>query len=424
MSTPSRIVIVGASLGGLRAAEQLRAAGWDRAIEVIGAEPHLPYNRPPLSKELLTGEPLTAEQAAEKTALRRRRSAADVDFRLGTAAVSADLIGKTLSLSDGSRTNYDGLVIATGLRARQLNVPGPEGGRHRIRTVEDSLALQQSLQPGARVVVIGAGFIGCEIAASASARGCKVTLVEGGKGPMHRPLGPEVAAAFRAWIAGKGIGCLAGRQIAEFLPAEHDAGLVGAVRLVPAPDVPSSARAETVTADVVVEAVGSVPNTEWLEGNGLDLSDGVLADAQLRVVGAAEAVAVGDIVRFPDVRLGGTPRRVEHWATPGDTAKTAARTLVAELTGTPLPPPCHALPNFWSDQFGLRVTGLGNPALADNAQVLEGSLEAIDDGVVVGYFRTDLATGENQLIGTVLAAVPPKTILYWRQQLSAVLAAA
>lgn len=404
-TTKRRIVVVGASLGGLRAAEQLRTAGWDGEIEVIGDEPHAPYNRPPLSKELLATPGLSPEEALAQVAFRRKKSVEDVTFRLGAGVVSSDLDRRVLRLADGTETTFDGLVIATGLRARRLEVPGPTGGRHVVRTLDDSLALRTELVPGARVVVIGAGFIGCEIAATALDLGCEVTLVEGGKGPMHRPLGAEVADAFRRRLAARGITCLASRHVQEFTVSETDPSRVGAVVL---------AEGEQLPADVVVEAVGSVSNVEWLEGNGLDLTDGVLADEWLRVVGAHNVVVVGDLARFPDLRLQETPRRIEHWATPGDTAKTAARVLAAELTGQALPDPCDALPNFWSDQFGLRISGLGSPALADELKVMEGSLDDIDSGVAVGYWRN------GAFIGAVIAGLPPQRLIHYRTQLMAV----
>lgn len=403
-TSQKKILIIGASMGGLRAAEQLRSVGWDGAIEVIGNEIHPPYNRPPLSKEILTEQGMDVDAILGKLAFRLKRSMADVKISTGNGAIGADLAAGTVTLVDGSTRAYDGLVIATGIRPKRLDIPGPSAGRHVVRTVEDSLALRAELVPGVRVAVIGAGFIGCEVAATAIQNGCTVTLVEGTKGPMHRPLGAEVAAAFRARLEGRGIKCLSGSYAASFAPAPSNPQRVGAVLLDDG---------RHIEADVVIEAVGSLPNTEWLEGNGLDLSDGVLTDQNLRVVGAANAVAVGDIARFPNELWASGPRRVEHWATPGDTAKTAARSLIAQLRGTELPEPCHALPNFWSDQFGLRITGMGAPALAQYHRVLEGDLADIDAGVAVGYF-----VGE-RMVGFLSAGLSAKRVLELRAGLEA-----
>ncbi|WP_105030242.1 NAD(P)/FAD-dependent oxidoreductase [Arthrobacter ruber] len=403
-TTERRIVVVGASLGGLRAAEQLRAAGWDGEIEVIGDEPYAPYNRPPLSKELLANPGLSADEALAKVAFRRKKQTEDVTFRLGSAVVSSNLQERVLRLADGTQVTFDGLVIASGLRARRLTAPGPMGGRHVIRTLDDSLALHSELKPGTQVVVIGAGFIGCEAAATALELGCDVTLVEGGKGPMHRPLGSDVAEAFRRRLVRRGITCLADRHVEKFEACDTDSTRVGAVVL---------ASGERLPTEVVIEAVGSVPNVEWLEGNDLNLTDGVLCDEWLRPVGTSNVVAVGDIARFPDLRLRQTPRRIEHWATPGDTAKTAARTLTADLAGASLPDPCDALPNFWSDQFGLRISGLGSPALADELAVMEGTLDDIDAGIAVGYWR------DSVLVGVVVAGLPAQRLLQYRTQLTA-----
>lgn len=403
-TSQKKVLIVGASMGGLRAAEQLRSAGWDGDIEIIGDETHLPYNRPPLSKEILTDAAMDTTAALGKLAFRLKRSMADVSITTGNGAVAADLAAGTVTLADGSEKAYDGLVVATGIRPRRLDIPEAAGGRHVVRTIEDSLALRAKLVPGARVAVIGAGFIGCEVAATAIQNGCSVTLIEGGKGPMHRPLGATVAAAFRKRLQDRGIICLEGAHAAGFEAATDEGQQVAAVLLEDG---------RRIEADVVIEAVGSIPNTEWLAGNGLDLTDGVLTDQHLRVIGADNVVAVGDIARYPDPRWATGARRVEHWATPGDTAKTAARSLIAHLTGGEAPEPCRALPNFWSDQFGLRITGMGAPAMAENHRVLEGDLADIDAGVSVGYYAGQ------RLVGFLSAGLSAKRVLELRAELEA-----
>ncbi|MFJ2769688.1 NAD(P)/FAD-dependent oxidoreductase [Streptomyces sp. NPDC087300] len=377
------IAVVGASLGGLRAAEQLRAAGWRGTITLFGDEPHLPYNRPPLSKEVLAGE-----APASGTRLRRRPSVEDVEWRLGTAVATADLTARTLTLADGSVHVYEGLVAATGVRPRRLPLPGGPP-RHVVRTLEDSAALAAELVAGARVLVIGSGFIGCEVAATARTAGCAVTVVAPEAEPMLLAVGEDLGRALRRRHEAHGVRFLMGRLVTGLDP--HGAVLDDGTALA---------------ADVLVEAVGSLPNTEWLAATaGLDLTDGILCDAHLRVGGLPHAVAVGDVARFPNPRYGPLPRRVEHWSVPGDTARHAARTLVAGLTGAPRDPaPCAPLPSFWSDQFALRLQSFGQPGLADRVQLLSGEPDASDGDLLYGYYQGERLIGVAALGGPAAAA--------------------
>ncbi|WP_237773544.1 NAD(P)/FAD-dependent oxidoreductase [Streptomyces luteocolor] len=382
--TAAGIAVVGASLGGLRAAEQLRAAGWRGAITVFGDEPHLPYNRPPLSKEVLAGD-----APAEGTELRRRASVDDVQWHLGTAVAAADLAARTLTLADGAVHAYEGLVAATGVRPRRLPFAGGPR-RHVVRTLEDSAALRVRLVEGARVLVIGSGFIGCEVAATARTAGCAVTVVAPEAEPMVLAVGDDLARALRRRHEAQGVRFLMGRLVAD-LTATHAVLDDGT----------------EVAADVVVEAVGSLPNTEWLAATeGLDLGDGILCDAQLRIGGLAHAVAVGDVARFPNPRYGPLPRRVEHWSIPGDSARHAARTLVAGLNGAegPEPAPFAPLPSFWSDQFALRLQSFGQPALADRTRLLEGDPASADGDLLYGYYQGDRLIGVAALGGPAAAA--------------------
>lgn len=390
-------------MGGLRAAEQLRAAGWAGAITVVGEEVHPPYNRPPLSKELLAA-PGSPEDALTAVRLRQRSTMETVDWRLGARAVASDLQRRTVTLASGEQLAYDGLVIASGIRPRRVNVPGPTAGRHVVRTLEDALGLHPRLRPGTSVVVVGCGFIGCEVAATARDLGCRVRLVEGSRGPMHRVLGDEVSAVMRDWLTGRGIEIVTGSAVEEFLTAasarsEDGQALAGGVRLGDGTRIP---------ADVVVEAVGSVPNTEWLDGNGLDLADGVVVDDRMRVLHAPHAVAVGDVARYPDPWAGGEMRRVEHWQGAIDTAKTAAKALVATLSGAAEPPAYAAVPSFWSDQFGIRLQGIGAPHRGTSVTVLDGSLDALEDGVVIGYHH------DGRTVGVVTIGLPAGRLVHFR----------
>jgi NADPH-dependent 2,4-dienoyl-CoA reductase/sulfur reductase-like enzyme len=399
-----RIVVIGASLGGLRAAEQLRSAGWEGEIVVAGDEAHMPYNRPPLSKAALAA-PGSAAEAHAALAFRPRRNATGITWRLGAAAVAADLPGRTVTFDDGSALGFDGLVVATGLRPARVPAPGPLAGRHVVRSLDDTLGLRPELAPGARAVVVGAGFIGCEVAATAIGLGCRVTLVEGSSGPMERSVGSRLSAGVRDLMRSRGVECIPSARVTEFLGSSRGTRC-GGVRL---------SDGSVLGADVVVEAVGSAPNVEWLHGNGLDLSDGVLCDASMRVqdehgaVLGGLVVAVGDVARYPDRITHGPARRIEHWATPTDTAKIAAPALLAALRRAEPPAADAPLPSFWTDLFGLRIQGVGSPGLADEVEVLEGDPAQPADGVALAYRRA------GRLIGVVSAAVPADRHLRYRQ---------
>lgn len=344
--TANQVVIVGAGLGGLRAAESLRGAGYDGHVVIVGDEEHLPYNRPPLSKEALAGG-----VAVEDLHFRRRSSIDDVEWRLGSPAQLCDLDAGTVTLADGTVLPFAGLVIASGIRPRQLPIPGPTEGRFLLRNADDAATLRESLHPGSHLVILGAGFIGCEVAATARKLGADVDVVALDPEPMVRPLGIDFGAAMRARHEAQGVRFHMGRTVEEFLGDERVKG----VRLDDGTEIPAT---------VVLEAVGSVPNTEWLEGNGLDLSDGVLVDEALRVIDSPRpAVAVGDIARHPNALFPGGPWRIEHWNMPTEMGKHAGRTLAAVLAGgEPDNAPFSALPAFWSDQYDLNIQSYGMPA--------------------------------------------------------------
>lgn len=383
----SRVVVVGGSLGGLRAAESLRSSGFGGRLTVVSEEAWFPYNRPPLSKEALKAgvEHATLE-------FRRRESVADVEWRLGSRAVACDLTGRTVTLDDGEVLSWDGLVAATGLRPRRLSVPGPPpepaAGRHVLRTLDDAVALRERIRPGTRVVVAGAGFIGCEVAATARTLSCDVVNVAVDARPMIRPLGELLAAELQRRLEERGLAFRLGVGIDRFLGEDR----VHGVRLSDGSELP---------ADVVVEAVGSRCNTEWLAGNGLDLSDGVLADGALRMLRADGtpvdgAHVVGDLARFPYPVIDAVPRRIEHWSLPTDTGRRAGSVLAAWLTGDAgaysrvVATPFSPIPSFWSDLFELRLQSFGIPGAGEEVRVLEGDL---DGPVVVGYLRDGVLVG-------------------------------
>lgn len=362
----SGVVIVGAGLGGLRATEALRTAGYAGAITVVGDEEYLPYNRPPLSKEALAGGIDVASLE-----FRRKPSVDDVRWLLGTPVVGSDLAARTVTLSDGTALAFDGLVAASGIRPRRLPIPGPADGRFALRTAADALAVREYLTPGAVVIIMGAGFIGCEAAATAIKLGCTVHVVALDEEPMIRPLGAELGAAMRRRHEARGVHFHLGQTIDSFAGADR----VRSVSLSDGTELP---------ADIVIEAVGSVANTEWLRGNELDLSDGLLTDSSMQVHTAlAPLVAVGDLARHPNGHFGGVPRRIEHWNIPTETAKRAGPTLAALLRGEePDRSPFLAMPAFWSDQYEFTLQSFGMPGIADRVEVVSGT---VDEPCIVEY---------------------------------------
>ncbi|MFY7863041.1 MAG: NAD(P)/FAD-dependent oxidoreductase [Rhodoluna sp.] len=377
------VVIVGASMGGLRAAEALRRFGYLGPITAIGDEPYSPYNRPPLSKEVLANE-----VSHEAVAFAQRPATADVNWVLGTRAESADLEHRTVTDSNGQVHPYSALIIATGLRPKRLQVSNSElAGRHAVRTLDDAIALRAALVPGARVVILGAGFIGCEVAATARKLGCDVTVVAPGVHPIVRPLGVELARELQRRHEAEGVRFKMKTAVTDLLGEGKVVGVL-------------LDSGEELACDVFVEAIGSDTNTEWLEGSGLDLSDGVLTDnamRALRVDGSAcdEVFAIGDVARFANPMFDDVARRVEHWNIPTDTAKRVGQVLAAQLNAAEnwpevLDETFAPVPSFWSDQFEMHILAFGLLALADEVKLIHGEIEG---DCVFGYYR------EGQMVG-------------------------
>lgn len=376
VSTPHKeldtIVIVGASLAGLRAAETLRTEGFSGSVVLLGDELHRPYDRPPLSKKVLAGE-----WEPDRIALRKSEDldALDVEWRLGSPAVSLDPSRCIVTTTQGE-VSFDGLVIATGSRARGLPNQPTWTGIHMLRTLDDSLSLRHDLVPGARLVVIGAGFIGLEVAATARGRGCEVTVLEGAPAPMMRGLGAEMGVAAALVHEDNGVIVRLGVSVTGFV--ESSPGRVGGVRL---------AGDEVIDADVVVVGVGAAPATAWLEGSGLEIRDGVVCDTFLGV-GSPRVYAAGDVCRWVNT-LYGSDMRVEHWTTASEQGAMAAKNLLAEAAGRDRTP-YVAVPFFWSDQFTSRIQFLGRTQGDETVHVVVGSPEERSfmalyerDGVVV-----------------------------------------
>jgi 3-phenylpropionate/trans-cinnamate dioxygenase ferredoxin reductase subunit len=396
-----RVVVAGASMAGLRVAEQLVRAGHTGPVTVFGAEPHPPYNRPPLSKTALTYPHLdTADDVLQTLALRRGESP-QIEFRLGEGLVAADLANRTVRTIEGHTEGFDGLVIATGLRPRRLQVPGPERGRFALRTVEDCLVLRAALPGARRAVVVGGGFIGCEVAATLHSLGVAVTVVEPGPAAMTRALGFELGSAIQRHHESNGIGFRTEALVTEILGTDRVSGVVLSTGAL-------------LTADIVVEAIGSHPNTEWLQGNSaLDLTDGVLCDTDLRVQGAQCAVAAGDVARFPHPLFGSRPRRFEHWTMVTETARRAARTLHAELTGTPNDlAPAVGPPSFWTDQGLIHLQAVGAVARSDEMSVVEGRLDRLADGALL------VGRADGRVCCAITVNLPATRLAPWRSEIT------
>lgn len=356
------MVIVGASLAGLRAAETLRSEGFTGRITMVGGEGHRPYDRPPLSKKLLAGE-----WEPDRIALRKPDDLAglDLEWRLGTRAEGLDAVNRRVQLAHGDSVSYDGLIIATGAVPRSLPGQPSWSGIHVLRTLDDSLALRGELGPGRRVVVIGAGFIGLEVAATARGRGCDVTVLEGAPAPMMRGLGAEMGRAAALVHGDNGVDVRTSVLVDGLV--EGRPGCVGGVRL---------RDGDVVPADVVVVGIGVAPATDWLEGSPLSISDGVRCDATLNAgasAGLSHIYAAGDVCRWFN-QLYDREMRVEHWTTASEQGAAAARNLLAGSRDEE-PRPYAAVPFFWSDQFTARIQFLGRAEGDENVHIVIGSPE-------------------------------------------------
>lgn len=360
------VTVVGASLAGLYAARELRAQGFDGRLVVVGAEPHQPYDRPPLSKGFLTGG--TDESGL---ALTDPEETADLDAEwiLGVRARALDARGRTVVLDDGRTLPSDGVVIATGASARRL--PGPAlAGVHTLRTLDDARALRAALTRGPRrVVVIGGGFIGAETASSCAALGHDVTVVEAASVPLAAQLGAEPARACARLHASAGTRLLTGVGVTALLGASRGPAATAHIASVELTD------RRVLPADLVIVGIGATPRTDWLAGSPLSLDDGVLCDDGC-VTALPHVVAVGDVARPGGVRA-------EHWTSATQQPRVAVRNLLAGRTVETARP----LPYFWSDQYGARVQFAGRRREDDTVRLVEGSLEAPNEGFLAVYER-------------------------------------
>jgi 3-phenylpropionate/trans-cinnamate dioxygenase ferredoxin reductase component len=363
---PREIAVVGASLAGLRAVDALRKRGFDGTITWIGAEAELPYDRPPLSKQILRGEWEPA-----RTALKANYDALGVDLRLGTRATRLDLQTRAVELEGGARVPFDGLVIATGAKPRMLRGADGLSGVFTLRTLRDALAVKQALERRPRVAIIGAGFIGLEVAASCRTLGLDVTVLETLDAPLAPAIGSEMGQAIAEMHRERGVRLRTGVAVRGF----EGSGSVSALRL---------SDGTTEPADLVIVGIGVTPETGWLESSGLALGDGVLCDERC-AASADGVVACGDVARFK-TGMNGATVRIEHWSNAVEQAAAA----VARLLDGPSAPRFTSVPYFWSDQYDAKIQFAGRRSPDDTLRIVEGSVA--ERNLVAHYGRAGKLT--------------------------------
>jgi NADPH-dependent 2,4-dienoyl-CoA reductase/sulfur reductase-like enzyme len=381
------VAVVGASLAGLSAARSLRKQGYDGRLVVIGDEPHRPYDRPPLSKEFLAGTIRETDLALEADG-----EDLQAEWLLGVRAAGFDPGDHTVRLADGRSVRADGVVVATGATARTL--PGGEGlaGVHTLRTLDDACALRADLARGGRLVVIGGGFIGAEVASTAYGLGLDVTVIEAAPTPLAGPLGEVMGGIVSTLHADHGVRLLCGVGVK---------GLSGAARV----EAVLLEDGRSIPADTVVVGVGARPCVEWLKGSGVVLDDGVKCGADGRT-SVSGVVAVGDCASWYDP-VAGVHRRVEHWTGARERPDAAVAALLSGGAATPaVPKP----PYFWSDQYGIRIQFAGHSAGADSVTVEEGLPD--DRSFLAVYRRSGHPVA-------VLGMNQPRLFTRWRKQLAA-----
>jgi len=351
---PKNVVVVGASLAGIRGAEALRRLGFEGRLVLVGEEVHRPYDRPPLSKEVLR-----AEREPEQIVLTKPEAfdALELELRLGRRATGLDPAARTVTLDDGEALPYDGLLLATGAAPRRLRGTPPLAGIHVLRTLDDCLALRTDLEASPRVAVVGAGFIGAEVAASCRARGLDVSVLEALPHPLANAIGPEVGDVIAAIHRDHGVDLRLGVGVEGF---EGD-GRVSSVRL---------SDGSAAAADVVVVGIGVTPRTDWLESSGLALDDGVVCDATCATE-APGVVAAGDVARWHNP-LFGEAMRVEHWTNAVEQANHAVRRM---LEGEGSNEPFAPVPFVWSDQYDRKIQSAGRFGPDDDVRIVHGTTQ-------------------------------------------------
>lgn len=384
-----RLIVVGASLAGMRAVQTARKAGFTGPLTLVGGEEHLPYDRPPLSKAYLDEDepthpefPASASMAADL----------DLDLRMNTWATSLDGERKVLGLSTGEELGYNSLIVATGAAPRTL--PGSEGiaGVHCLRTLDDAKAIRSALEAGARTVVIGAGFIGSEIASGARKRGLSATILEALPVPLVRSVGEEMGKACAELHIANGTDLRCGVKVTGL--QSEDSQVTG----VTLDD------GTTVPADLVVVGIGVIPNTGWLKGSGvtLDERDGAIVCDETLNAGLPGVYAAGDVARFPNQLFDGEMMRVEQWTNANEQGTLAAKNAINPAEAQP----SAAVPYFWSDWYGHRIQFVGIPQ-SDEIRVV--SKELGEEKFLALYRRGD------RIIGCISIDRPAQIMKYRRQ---------
>jgi NADPH-dependent 2,4-dienoyl-CoA reductase/sulfur reductase-like enzyme len=380
MSEMKRIAVVGASLAGLRAAEFTRRAKFEGELVLIGDEVHLPYDRPPLSKEVLRGE-----WEPERLAL-RRRSYDDLNLQLvlGQRAVSLDTATREIRLEGGTVVSFDGMVIATGGQVRELHNQPRVDGIYTLRTLDDALAIRAAFASKPRVAVIGAGFIGAEVAASARQLGLEVTMIEALEAPLAQSLGLRLGRILQEAHERRGVRVRCGRRVEGF----------GGTDRIESVLLDDGTRVEC---DVVVVGIGVSPAVSWLADSRVELDDGVRCDETL-ASSVPGIVAAGDVASWYNP-LFEERMRVEHWTNAVEQARHAVSSLLAAPGEAK---PFESVPMFWSDQFDIKIQGVGRPKPTDDLVLAGGTPES--EKFIALYGRA------GRLVGAVAFNQPPKLI--------------
>ncbi|MGW0591998.1 NAD(P)/FAD-dependent oxidoreductase [Streptosporangium sp. NPDC002607] len=389
MTDRSDVLIIGGSIAGVRTAEGLRRLSFEGSITILEEGSDLPYDRPALSKQVLTGG------GSDESVMLRSQADLDkarIELRRGCRGVGLDVDARTVRLADGAVIGYSDLVVATGSAPRRLPAAPARPGVHYLRTLRDARNLRDAIDAPARVVIVGAGFIGSEVAAAAAVRSASVTVVEPYAFPLSRVLGDLVGKRLARLHESKGVQLVLGRSVSDV----GDDGAGG--RRVVLDD------GTTLDCDVVVVGIGAIPNTAWLAESGLDVADGVVCDEFCRA-SAPHVFAAGDVARWPNA-LYDEPMRIEHWTNAVEQAGVVAWNIVHPDNPRAYSP----VPYVWSDQYGSRLQIVGRPRAEDEVRIVLD--DAAGDGLVALYVRDGGLAG-------AFALNAPSQLLALRRSLAA-----
>lgn len=383
-----RIVVVGAGAAGLRAAERLRELDFAGELIIISEERYRPYHRPALSKQLLSGK------LRPRDIVLPVLTELDAVWRFNTRASYLEPDEHVLHLPGGEEIDYDGLIIATGSQARHLpGAPRQDPRVHVLRTMADAIAIQKTIAAGrGGVVIVGGGFIGCELASTVRELGRDATIIERRSCVLSNVPGAGLSESVAALQDAHGVQLVTEANVMHWVPQSDGIAM-------------HLDTGQVVVAGCVVLGIGALPAVDWLRGSGMILDDGVMCGPTTHAIGVPDIVAAGDVARWPNLRFDTVPRRVEHWLTAMEMGRAAAENLLA---GRDAATPFTPLPRFWSDQHGVRIQAAGHPALAQDTVPLAGSVR-------VGHRVTGYVSG-GSLVGLV-AWDSPRGMLRWTEEL-------